>query len=100
MDAEIFLDGVSEITVTGTTVRIDTFTVSPTDKDERGHPKPVPRQRIIMTLEGFMNTRDLFERVARELVSSGAVRRTEPTSATGSDPIRPRGSPNFPGTHG
>jgi len=98
MDKEVFLDGINEITVTGSTVRIDTFTVSPSDKDERGNPKPVPRQRIIMTLEGFMNARDLIERVARELVSSGAVRRTEAPGNSGSDPIKPKGSPNFPGT--
>jgi hypothetical protein len=98
MDNEIFLDGISEITVTGATVRIDWFRLSPTDKDERGNPKPVPRQRIIMTLEGFMNARDLIDRVGDELVRSGVVRRSDGGGTSSSEPIRPKGSPNFPGS--
>ncbi len=94
MHAEIFVDGVSEITVTGPTVRIDTYSLSPSEKDSNGNPRQVHLQRIIMTLEGFMGARDLFERVARELIDGGAVRRRE--SAAESETRRPRGSPNFP----
>jgi len=94
MQNEIFLDGVSEITVTGPTVRIDTFTLSPSEKDTSGNPKPVPRQRIIMTLEGFMNARDLIERVAHELIEGGVVRKRD--AAAKPEVSKPRGSPNFP----
>jgi len=97
MHNEFFIDGISEITVTGATVRIDTFTASPSEKDADGNPKPVFRQRIIMTLEGFMNARDLIERVGRELVQGGAVRRLDNT--TGKEPAKPKGSPNFPSGH-
>ena len=94
MHAEIFVDGVSEITVTGPTVRIDTYSLSPSEKKPDGNPRQIHRQRIIMTLEGFMAARDLFERVAQELIDGGAVRRRE--GAAEGEARRPRGSPNFP----
>lgn len=94
MHHEVFVDGISEITVTGPTVRIDTFTASPSEKDVDGNPRPVHRERIIMTLESFMNARDLIERVARELIQSGAVRRLDPPA--GNESAKPGGSPNFP----
>lgn len=100
MSEEIFADGISEITVTGPTVRIDLFSLSPTERDTDNNPKPMLRQRVIMTLEGFMNARDLMERVAGELVQSGAVRRRAPeavqTANVEPPSSRPRGSPNFP----
>jgi hypothetical protein len=97
MHNEIFIDGISEITVTGPTIRIDAFTASPSEKDADGNPKRVFRQRIIMTLEAFMNTRDLIERVARELIEGGVVRRRDTTSQT--EVVKPRGSPNFPSSY-
>jgi hypothetical protein len=100
MSEEIFADGISEITVTGPTVRIDLFSLSPTERDANNNPKPLLRQRVIMTLEGFMNARDLMERVAGELIQSGAVRRRAPEAVQTPDPepasSRSRGSPNFP----
>lgn len=97
MHSEVFVDGISEITVTGPTIRIDMFSASPSEKDADGNPKPVHRQRVIMTLESFMNARDLIERVARELIQGGVVRRLEKQSAK--EPARSSGSPNFPGGH-
>lgn len=97
MHKEVFVDGISEITVTGPTIRIDMFSASPSDKDADGNPKPVHRQRVIMTLESFMNARDLIERVARELIQGGVVRRLEKPSAK--EPAKPAGSPNFPAGH-
>jgi hypothetical protein len=100
MSEEIFADGISEITVTGPTVRIDLFSLSPAERDHDNSPKPVLRQRLIMTLEGFMNAHELMERVAGELIQSGAVRRRAPEAVQTADvkraSSRPRGSPNFP----
>ena len=97
MHDEVFIDGISEITITGPTVRIDMFTASPSEKDANGNPRPVHRQRVIMTLESFMNARDLIERVAHELVQKGAVRRLETAAEEGG--AKPPGSPNFPSRH-
>ena len=97
MVEETFADGITEITVTGPTVRIDLFTLSPTERDADNNPKPMIRHRVIMTLEGFMSAHDLMERVARELVNSGAVRRRVVEANGGVEPqgTRPK-SPNFP----
>lgn len=95
MHNEIFIDGISEISVTGPTVRIDTFTLSPSEKDAGGNPRPIPRQRIVMTLEGFMNVRELVERVASELIEGGVVRRRD-SAAKAETVSLPRCSPNFP----
>jgi hypothetical protein len=97
MHNEVFIDGISEITVTGPTIRIDTFTASPSEKDADGNPKPVHRQRVIMTLESFMNARDLIERVARELIQGGVVRRLD--SSPAKEAPKRGGSPNFPSGH-
>jgi hypothetical protein len=50
-----------------------------------------------MTLESFMNARDLIERVARELIQGGVVRRLDPPP--GKESAKPGGSPNFPAGH-
>jgi hypothetical protein len=97
MHNETFIDGISEITVTGPTIRIDMFSASPSEKDADGNPRPVHRQRVIMTLESFMNARDLIERVARELIQGGVVRRLD--TAAAKEPAKPAGSPNFPPGH-
>ncbi len=100
MSNEVFTDGIGEITVTGPTVRMDLVSLSPTERDGSGNPKPVFRQRLIMPIESFMNSFDLLERVAKELIASGAVKRRSPngedvTAAPVSTPLRPRPSPNF-----
>jgi hypothetical protein len=94
MNDEIFSDGIGEITVTGPTVRIDLVSLSPAERDAQGNPRAVFRQRIIMPLEAFMNARDLMERVAQELIESGAVTRRE-TAPKASDAAARRPSPNF-----
>ena len=48
MSNELYADGIGEITITGTIVRIDLMSLSATDRDANNNPKPVFRQRIIM----------------------------------------------------
>jgi hypothetical protein len=96
MTQEVFADGIGEITVTGPTVRLDLVSLSPSERDADNNPKPVFRQRIVMPIEAFMNAFDLMERVAKELVDSGAVRRRAPNGeAAQAAPAQPRPSPNF-----
>lgn len=96
MHDEIFSDGIGEITVTGPTIRIDLVSLSPTERDGDGNPRPTFRQRIVMPIEAFMNSRDLIERVAQELIENGAVKR-RPVEATAEQPsgAATRSSPNF-----
>jgi hypothetical protein len=76
MNNELFADGMGEITVTGSIVRIDLVSLSATEKDEKNNPKPVFRQRVIMPVDAFANAVDLMQRALAGLVEAGAVRRT------------------------
>ncbi len=96
MSEEVFVDGLSEITVTGSTVRMDLVTMSITERKADGEPKLVFKQRIIMPIDSFMNALDLMDNVGRELVQSGAVKRIPEkgtASVNGSSGRAP--SPNF-----
>lgn len=81
MNNELYADGIGEITVTGTIVRIDLMSLSATEKDEKGQPKPVFRQRIIMPVDAFANAVDLMQKALNGLVDAGAVRRISPEAA-------------------
>ena len=75
MGNELYADGISEITVTGSIVRIDLMSLSATERDFKNNPKPVFRQRIIMPVDAFANAVDLMQKALGGLVEAGAVRR-------------------------
>ena len=75
MRDELYADGIGEITVTGSIVRIDMVSLSATERDEKNAPKTALRQRIIMPLDGFANAVDLMQKALAGLVEAGAVRR-------------------------
>lgn len=93
MREDVFADGIGEIVVTGTTVRIDLVSLSPTERDADNKPKNVFRQRIIMPVESFMNAFDLMDRVAKQLVQAGTVKRRAPAESAAAE--RAGSSPNF-----
>jgi hypothetical protein len=109
MHDELYADGIGEITVGGSVVRVDLVSLSPIERDASNAPKTVFRQRLIFSIEGFANAADLMQKTLQGLVESGAVvptRRGEPavtpvTSPAG-EPARPiekpriaNASPNF-----
>ncbi|GLS34285.1 hypothetical protein SAMN04488498_109152 [Mesorhizobium albiziae] len=75
MSNEIYADGIGEITVTGSIVRVDLMSLSATERDEKNNPKAVFRQRIIMPVDAFANAVDLMQKALGGLVEAGAVRR-------------------------
>ena len=75
MTHELYADGIGEITVTGSIVRIDLMSLSATERDEKNTPKAVFRQRIIMPVDAFANAVDLMQKALGGLVEAGAVRR-------------------------
>ncbi|NLS04839.1 hypothetical protein HGP14_15910 [Rhizobium sp. P32RR-XVIII] len=101
MSIELYADGIGEITVTGTIVRIDLMSLSATERDASNNPKPVFRQRIIMPVDAFANAVDLMQKALGGLVEAGAVRRMggAPSDSV-SDVVQPaqkplNTSPNF-----
>lgn len=104
MKDELYADGVGEITVTGSVVRIDLVSLSATEKDEKNAPKAVFRQRVIMPVDAFANAFDLMQKAMNGLVEAGAIRRVneQPQAVAGSEPATTvkaadtaNSSPNF-----
>lgn len=81
MHAELYTDGIEEITVTGTIVRVDLVTLSPTERDANNQPKKVFRQRLIFSAEGFANSVDVMQNALRGLVDAGVITRAHPRLA-------------------
>jgi hypothetical protein len=82
MHAEVFTDGIEEITVTGTIVRVDLVSLSPTERDANGLPKRTFRQRLIFSPEAFANSVEVMQGALRGLVDAGVVTRTPLRLAT------------------
>ena len=82
MHPELYTDGVGEITVSGTVVRVDLVSLSPSERDANNDPKSVFRQRLIFSLEGFANSVELMQKALQGLVDAGAVMRTHPKPAS------------------
>jgi hypothetical protein len=91
MHAEVFTDGVDEITVGGSIVRVDLVSLSPTERDASNAPKRVFCQRLIFSLESFANSVDVMQNALQGLVDAGVVRRSPPRAAAEPPRVHPSG---------
>ena len=82
MHAEIYTDGVDEITVGGAIVRVDLVSLSPTERDANNAPKKVFCQRLIFSIEAFANSVEVMQNALQGLVDAGVVKRN-PADSTG-----------------
>ena len=87
MHSELYIDGVGEITVGGTIVRVDLFSLSPTERDVNDFPKKVFRQRLIFSAEGFANSVEVMQNALQGLVDAGVVKRNQPRGVTANPEI-------------
>jgi hypothetical protein len=81
MQDELYTDGVDEIMISGTIVRVDLFSLSPTERDANNFPKKVLRQRLIFSAEGFANSVEVMQNALQGLVDAGVVKRNQPRGA-------------------
>lgn len=77
MHDEIYSDGVSEVTVSGTIVRVDLISLSPTERDANDVPKKIFRQRLIFPAEGFANSVEIMQKALQGLVQAGVIKRVQ-----------------------
>ena len=91
MHAELYSDGIGEITVSGTIVRVDLVSLSPTEHDANNKPKPVLRQRLIFSVEGFANSVEVMQKALQGLVDAGAVKRVQPRTLEAKDDSQAHG---------
>ena len=77
MNREIFADGISAVHVTGDLVRIDLMTVQPQLKSKDGQPVVEVNQRIIMPLEGFVQSLGVQDNIVKQLIEAGVLKKDE-----------------------
>ena len=77
MNREIFADGISAVHVTGNLVRIDLMTVQPQLKSKDGQPVVEVNQRIIMPLEGFVQSLAVQDNIIKQLIEAGLLKKDE-----------------------
>jgi hypothetical protein len=80
MHAEVYTDGIDEITVGGAIVRVDLVSLSPTERDANNAPKKVFRQRLIFSIESFANSVEVMQKALQGLVDAGVVKQTQTTA--------------------
>ena len=78
MHSELYSDGIGEITVSGSIVRVDLVSLSPTERDADNKPKSVLRQRLIFPVEGFANSVEVMQKALQGLIDAGAIKRHQP----------------------
>ena len=75
MNREIFADGISAVHVTGNLVRIDLMTVQPQLKSKDGQPVVEVNQRIIMPLEGFVQSLGVQDNIVKQRIEAGVLKK-------------------------
>jgi hypothetical protein len=91
MHDELYTDGIEEIMVSGTIVRVDLVSLSPTERDANNVPKKVFRQRLIFSAEAFANSVGVMQNALQGLIDAGVVKRSEPTTTASAPTAQPGG---------
>ncbi len=98
--AELFADGIGDISFGAGVVRIDLYSFSATDKDAAGNPGRELRQRVIMSPQGFVESFAAMQAMIGRLRQAGIVRAESDGAGAPEEPARAeapvlRRSPNF-----
>ncbi len=86
---ELYADGVFDIGFGNGMVRIDLFSLSALRKDDNGQPLPAIRQRVVMSLPGFLASLSALEGMRQRLEAAGVL-------PPGSGPGAPISAPAVP----
>ena len=89
MHSELYTDGVGEIMVSGSIVRVDLVSLSMTERDSNNNPKSVPRQRLIFSVEGFANSVDVMQKALQSLIDAGVVKKAGASGGTAAHAQQP-----------
>jgi hypothetical protein len=77
MKQEIFADAIGGVHVTGNLVRIDLLTIQPHLKSDNGQPVVDISKRIIMPLEGFVQSFAVQEDIMKKLIEAGVLQKAD-----------------------
>ncbi|WP_042695788.1 hypothetical protein [Azospirillum sp. B506] len=89
---ELYADGVFDIGFGNGMVRIDLFSLSALRKDANGQPLPAIRQRVVMSLPGFLASLSALEGMRQRLEAAGVL---PPNSGTVPAPVPAPSAPAF-----
>lgn len=78
---ELYADGVFDIGFGNGMVRIDLFSLSALRKDDNGQPLPAIRQRVVMSLPGFLASLSALEGMRQRLEAAGVLPPPAPAPA-------------------
>ena len=70
---ELYADGVFDVGFGNGMVRIDLFSLSALRKDDNGQPLPAIRQRVVMSLPGFLASLSALEGMRQRLEAAGVL---------------------------
>src|SRR6266404_8730096 len=97
MEPQIFSDGIGQVTIIGGAVRLDFVAYSATEKDPKGQPAPVFCQRVVMSLDGFMQSAAKIQEaalaVSKLLQRARESQPSEPVPATQTEPAAAEAAP-------
>jgi len=83
MEHEIFADCIGSIVLEKGVMRLDLMAIMPGPRDKDSKPQMGFRQRIVMPLEGFLDSYKLFQEVIGKMEQSGLISR-QPAGVGGS----------------
>lgn len=86
MNHELFADGISAVHVTGDLVRIDLMTLQPQLQSDNQQPVYDISKRIIMPLEGFVQSLQIQESIVKQLIDAGVLKKIEDAGETATNP--------------
>jgi hypothetical protein len=89
MHAEVYTDGIDEVTVGGAIVRVDLVSLSPTERDADNAPKKVFCQRLIFSIEAFANSVEVMQNALQGLVDAGVIKRNQARASVDAPTISP-----------
>jgi hypothetical protein len=86
MEDQVFSDGIGQVSIVGGTVRLDFVVLSPTEKDAKGQPVAVFCQRMVMGIDGFMQSAAKIQEAAQAVLKL-AQRPREAQPAASEPPV-------------
>lgn len=86
MNQELFADAISAIHVTGHLVRIDLMTLQPHLKSDNGQPVVNINRRLVMPLEGFIQSLAVQDNIVKQLIAAGVLKKGPEGAAEAAQP--------------
>jgi hypothetical protein len=93
MHDEVYTDGIGEVTITGSVVRVDLMSYSVTERDAQNQPVLAFRQRLIFPIAAFANSVELMQKALNSLLEAGAIRRSAAQGAPAPTTLTPALAP-------